>query len=162
VATIVRLKGLGWAADAAPDARRDRRRIRRLIAGFFAVFCRVPFERRRQFFGGWIAKLEALRSGQGRRVLRLDERRWMGRRVDLLKSAQRNLRVNLRGLDVLVAEDLLDKTDVGPVLMHVGRHAVAKQMAGPAFTDAGAEGTAREREKGPSRLDPLFSTRLRT
>ena len=30
-----------------------------------------------------------------------------------------------------------------------------------AFTDAGAKGTARQREKGPIHPDPLFSTRLR-
>jgi len=31
-----------------------------------------------------------------------------------------------------------------------------------AFTDAGAEGTARQREKGSIHRAPLFSTRLRT
>ena len=108
-------------------------RIRRLIAGLFAVLCGISFERRRQFFGDWIAWLEALRSGQGRRVSWLDERRRMGRRVDLLQGPERHLRINLRGLDVFVSEDLLDKTDVGSVLVHVRRHAVAQQVAGSAL-----------------------------
>ena len=49
-------------------------------------------------------------------------------RVHLLQSADSNVRVNLRGLDVLVPEDLLDVTDVGPVLVHVRGHAVAQQV----------------------------------
>ena len=50
----------------------------------------------------------------------------MGRRVDLLQGPERHLGINLRGLDVLVSEDLLDKTDVGPVLVHMRGHAVAQ------------------------------------
>ena len=61
-----------------------------------------------------------------RRVVFLDERRGMSRGVDLLQGADRHVRVNLRGLDVLVAEDLLDEADVGSVLVHVRRHAVAQ------------------------------------
>ena len=101
-------------------------RIRGLFVRLFAVLCGVPFERRRQYFGGWIAGLEALGGGQERRVPWLDERRRMGRRVDLLQGPERDLRVNLRGLDVLVSEDLLYEADVRPVLVHVRRHAVAQ------------------------------------
>ena len=50
----------------------------------------------------------------------------MSRRVDLLQGAERHLGIDLRGLDVLVAEDLLDEADVGAVLVHVRRHAVAQ------------------------------------
>ena len=41
----------------------------------------------------------------------------MSRRVHLLQRADGNVRVNLRGLDVLVSEDLLNETDVGSVLV---------------------------------------------
>ena len=40
------------------------------------------------------------------------------------------MRANLRGLDVLVPEDLLDETDIGSVLVHVRSHAVPQEMAG--------------------------------
>ena len=45
----------------------------------------------------------------------LDECRGMRCSVDLLQGADRHVRVNLRGLDVFVAEDLLDVADVGSV-----------------------------------------------
>jgi hypothetical protein len=47
-----------------------------------------------------------------------------------LQGAERHVRVNLRGLHVLVPEDLLDETDIGSVLVHVRSHAVPKAMAG--------------------------------
>ena len=49
--------------------------------------------------------------------------------MDLLQRADGNLRVNLRTLQVLVAKHLLDKADVGPVLVHQRGHRVAEQMA---------------------------------
>jgi len=51
--------------------------------------------------------------------------------VDLLQGPQSDVRIDLRGLDVFVAEDLLDEADVGAVLVHVRRHAVPQQMTGP-------------------------------
>ena len=60
---------------------------------------------------------------------------WQTKQIDLLQSLQRNLRVNLCGLDVLVAEDLLDVTDIGSVLVHVRRHAVPQEMARPHFAE---------------------------
>ena len=49
-------------------------------------------------------------------------------RIHLLKSAQRHVRVDLRGLDVLVSQDHLNVPDVGPVLVHVRGHAVPQEM----------------------------------
>ena len=56
--------------------------------------------------------------------------------VDVLEFADRDLRVNLRGGQVGVAQHGLDEADVGPVLQHQGRHRVAEQVAGAGLADA--------------------------
>lgn len=45
-------------------------------------------------------------------------------------QAEAYLRTDLRGLDVFVAEDLLDEADIGAALVHVCCHAVPQQVAG--------------------------------
>jgi hypothetical protein len=57
---------------------------------------------------------------------------------------------------------LLKNTRSGGISQGRASAAAAGGAKRRAFTDAGAEGTARKREKGPSSLDPLFSTRLRS
>ena len=57
---------------------------------------------------------------------------------------------------------LLKNTRSGGISQGRASAAAAGGAKRRAFTDAGAEGTAREREKGPIHPDPLFSTRLRT
>jgi len=50
--------------------------------------------------------------------------------VDLLQRPDRNLRVYLGRLDVLMAEHLLDIPDVRAALVHERGHGVAEEMAG--------------------------------
>jgi hypothetical protein len=57
---------------------------------------------------------------------------------------------------------LLKNTRSGGISQGRASAAAAGGAKRRAFTDAGAEGTAREREKGPIHPDPLFSTGLRT
>ena len=97
---------------------------------FFVVLVRITIKRREQFRNLCMGRLR-----RRRRVVFLDERRGMSRRVHLLQRSDRHVRVNLRGLDVLVPEDLLDETDVGSVLVHVRRHAVPQEMAGSHLAD---------------------------
>ena len=53
----------------------------------------------------------------------------MATRVDLAELGDRDGGVNLRGVEALVAEELLDEADVGAVLQHVRGARVAEQMA---------------------------------
>ncbi len=62
----------------------------------------------------------------------------MGRGVDSLQSPYRNLRVDLRRLDIGVTENLLDVADVCPVLVHQCCHRVAEQMTCAALAQLGA------------------------
>jgi hypothetical protein len=57
---------------------------------------------------------------------------------------------------------LLKNTRSGGISQGRVSAAAAGEAKRRAFTDDGAEGTARQREKGLIHLDPLFSTRLRT
>ena len=50
--------------------------------------------------------------------------------VDFLQVADAHLGVNLRALQLAVAEKLLDDADVRPVLEHVGGAAVPEEVAG--------------------------------
>ena len=49
--------------------------------------------------------------------------------VDFLELLDRDFRANGRGVELLVSEQLLDETDVGSAIKHVGRAGVTKQMA---------------------------------
>jgi hypothetical protein len=57
---------------------------------------------------------------------------------------------------------LLKNTRSGGISQGRASAAAADEAQRRAFTDDGAKGTAREREKGPIHPDPLFSTRLRS
>ena len=57
---------------------------------------------------------------------------------------------------------LLKNTRSGGISQGRASAAAAGGAKRRAFTEAGAEGTARKRGKGPIHLDPLFSTGLRT
>jgi len=61
----------------------------------------------------------------------------MGQLVDFLQLGNRHRRVNLGRLETGVAEQLLDVTDVGPVLQHEGGAGVAEQMAGTGVAQVG-------------------------
>ena len=61
----------------------------------------------------------------------------MSRRVDLLQRPDRNLRVYLGHLDVLVAEHLLNIPDVRAALVHQRGHRVAEEMAGAGLAQLG-------------------------
>jgi len=88
--------------------------------------------------------------------------------VDLDELFDAHFGVNLRGLESLVAEELLDKADVAPAFEHVGGAAVAKEMATAAPPDVGGldvfrdsaaehirvEGLSVARQKQRSRLRP--------
>jgi hypothetical protein len=62
----------------------------------------------------------------------------MRRCVNCLNSANRNVRVDLRCSDVLVAEYLLKAANVRSVLVHQRGHAVAEQMTGTALPKLGS------------------------
>ena len=49
--------------------------------------------------------------------------------MDLAQLRNRDLGVNLRRVEPLVSEQLLDEADFGPVLQHVGRARVPQQVA---------------------------------
>lgn len=55
----------------------------------------------------------------------------MGRRVDLLQCADGDVGIDLRGLQLHMAEDFLNEPDVGPVLVHQRSHRVPEQVTGP-------------------------------
>ena len=55
--------------------------------------------------------------------------------VDLFQQADRDVRVDLRGGQVGVAEHLLDEADVGAAFQHQRRHRVAEQMARSGLAD---------------------------
>jgi hypothetical protein len=76
-----------------------------------------------------------IRCARRRRFLFFEERGGMRSGIHLLQRAQRDVRVNLCGLDVLMAEDHLDMADVGSVLVHVRRHGVAQQVARAEFAE---------------------------
>ncbi len=50
--------------------------------------------------------------------------------MDLLQRSDRNLGIDLRRLDIFVAEHLLDITDVRPALVHQRCHRVSEEMTG--------------------------------
>ncbi len=56
-------------------------------------------------------------------------------RVDLFQRADRHLRVDLRGFQVLVAEDRLDEADIRAAFVHECRHRVAAEMARAGFAE---------------------------
>lgn len=59
----------------------------------------------------------------------------MCRCVDLLEHADRDLRIHLRRLQVLVAEDRLDEADVRAAFVHERRHRVAEEMTRSYFPE---------------------------
>ena len=59
-----------------------------------------------------------------------DEACRMSRRVHFLEFADRHVRVDGGRLQIAVAQDRLDVTDVSPVLEHVGRHRMPQHVAG--------------------------------
>ena len=61
----------------------------------------------------------------------------MGRFVDFLKRLNRDLGIDLGGVEVGVTEHGLDEADVGTVLQHVGGHGVAEEMAGTLYVESG-------------------------
>jgi len=61
----------------------------------------------------------------------------MGAGVNLAQLHDRDVGVDLGGIEPGMAEHLLDEADVGPVLQHVGRAAVAQQVAGAGAPDVG-------------------------
>jgi len=64
--------------------------------------------------------------------------------MHLQKLAYRHFGINGGGLQLRMAEKLLDKADVGAALEHVGRAGVAQKAAGTAF------GEVRARHLGPT------------
>lgn len=61
----------------------------------------------------------------------------MGALVDFLQLADRDVGVDLGGLEFGVSEDFLDEADVRAVLVHVGGQGVSEQVTGTAFADVG-------------------------
>jgi len=64
----------------------------------------------------------------------------MGVGVDLQDALDGHLGVELCGLELRVSEELMDRSDIGPVLEHLRRAGVAENLAGPALLDAGGVG----------------------
>lgn len=58
-------------------------------------------------------------------------------RVDLFEHTDGDLGIDLGGVQADMAQQLLDKADVGPVFQHHGGHGVPEQMAGSLFADVG-------------------------
>ena len=84
------------------------------------------------FFGGVFPRFLALFFGQ---IFRLS--RGVAAGVDFEQLRNRDLGVNRRRLKALVAELLLDESDVRAALKHVRRAGVAEQMATAALGEAG-------------------------
>ena len=61
----------------------------------------------------------------------------MGCGMNLLQRSDGDLGIDLRGLQVLMSEHLLDEADVGSALVHQRRHRVAEQMAGAGLAQLG-------------------------
>ena len=59
----------------------------------------------------------------------------MRRAVDLLKLADRHLRVDLRRLQIGVAEHRLNEADIGAAFEHQRRHGVPEHVARAALAD---------------------------
>jgi hypothetical protein len=94
---------------------------------FFAVLVGIAVQSGHQFHSSGIGGLRRFLA-QMRRFRGIKESGGMCGRVDLLQRADRHVRVNLRGLDVLVSEHLLDIADVRAAFEHVRRHRVPHQM----------------------------------
>lgn len=62
----------------------------------------------------------------------------MSGRINLLQLANRNLRVDLRALEVGVAEPLLDKAHIGTAFQHECGHAMTEEMIGARLSDVGS------------------------
>ena len=54
--------------------------------------------------------------------------------MDLLQRSDGDMGIDLRRLQVHVSKYLLDKADVGSVLVHQRGHRVAEEMAGPGLS----------------------------
>lgn len=57
--------------------------------------------------------------------------------MHLFELSDGDLGVNLGGVELGMAEELLDVADVGPVLQHQRGAGMAEQMAGAGFADLG-------------------------
>ncbi len=57
--------------------------------------------------------------------------------MDLLQRPDGDVGIDLRRLQLHMAEHLLDEADVGSVLVHQRGHRVAEQMAGPGLAQLG-------------------------
>jgi hypothetical protein len=60
----------------------------------------------------------------------------VGHRVHFLELGDGDVGVDLGRRELCVAQDCLDKADIGAVGQHVGRHRVAKEVRGAGFIDA--------------------------
>ena len=81
------------------------------------------------------------------------------RRVHGLEPPDADLRVNLRGAQVDVAEHFLDVPDVGAVFQHQGGHGVPKQVAGALLAGLGSPHVTTHHLGQPVHLD-RFEERL--
>jgi len=59
--------------------------------------------------------------------------RGMRQGMDLLELADTDLRVNLGGIELGMAQKLLDVADIGPVLQHQRGAGMAEEMTGTGF-----------------------------
>ena len=62
----------------------------------------------------------------------------MGEGMHFLEPSKRDLCVDLGGRELGMAEDLLDRSQIGPVLQHESGHGVAEEMAGALLAAPGA------------------------
>ena len=67
--------------------------------------------------------------------------RRMGRVVDLLELPDGEMRVDLDGLEIQVAQPRMEEPDVGAAFMHQRSHGVTEQVAGTLVVGGDASGT---------------------